>query len=695
MKKVNGSISIYFTFSIILIISVVMSITEIARINCQKLYLQIATDSALDSMASLYHRDLYEWYGLYGVEYRTNDMLRTEYLSFMEPYFTDGTTNLNNWYSAVINEANIDLKYNTLIYDTYLENEMINYMKVKMIGKTIKFLGKNIFIEQENNFDELVNEANGLFEETKKGSIYSEVHDRYFDFSKSIIELEKCANQIKNYIDKVNNSLSNIKNMSTSGSSSNGGNVLKKFDNSIKETDSLLDALSRFRKKMADFRGKVYESKLNYENDKLSNEYEYSEEVCEFIESEFAQFLSYVDENSKMNQEVEQGFILSSEMKIGLMDEQSSIKSYVDELISIEEKIKNERKQRGDDRDNDYIKDLVEERKDTEKDLSDFLKELKNIYKEKKMESIEISTSSVSHDEEVNLLNKLIGFKNGILLNLVLDNDKVDKISKDEVNIKKFDVMSKNNLVSIEKVLCGEYELEKFNYFNKELNEEITRSKSNALEVERLICDKNSDIENLKSTINKILLIRIAMNVLYIYTHPEKRALVREFTMSLFSGFSLLLAEAMFLVVLTAWGTAQAIADVKKLLNNKRVSFLHTDETWTVSLNNIIAVARENIEGVSSEDDNGFALNYKDYLRLLLMIERQEKINGRIAGIIENNIKNKQSNFDFEKLIYSFDVSNNFYCKYFFTRFVFVNPKSVELSNAYNIKTHAYRSFYE
>ena len=77
------------------------------------------------------------------------------------------------------------------------------------------------------------------------------------------------------------------------------------------------------------------------------------------------------------------------------------------------------------------------------------------------------------------------------------------------------------------------------------------------------------------------------------------------------------------------------------------------------------------------------------------MIERQEKINGRIAGIIENNIKNKQSNFDFEKLIYSFDVSNNFYCKYFFTRFVFVNPKSVELSNAYNIKTHAYRSFYE
>ena len=33
MKRYRGSVSIYFVFAIILIISVIMSVTEIARIN--------------------------------------------------------------------------------------------------------------------------------------------------------------------------------------------------------------------------------------------------------------------------------------------------------------------------------------------------------------------------------------------------------------------------------------------------------------------------------------------------------------------------------------------------------------------------------------------------------------------------------------------------------------------------------------
>ena len=59
MKHYKGNISIYFVFAILLIMSVVLSVTEMARINCQKLYLQLATDAGLDSMLSLYHRKLY------------------------------------------------------------------------------------------------------------------------------------------------------------------------------------------------------------------------------------------------------------------------------------------------------------------------------------------------------------------------------------------------------------------------------------------------------------------------------------------------------------------------------------------------------------------------------------------------------------------------------------------------------------
>ena len=118
MKRFRGSISIYFVFAIVLIVSVVLSVTEIARINCQKLYLQIATDAALDSMASLYHRKLYNYYSLYGVEYRTKEMLETEYLGYMYPFFMSEDRFIKNWYIADINQDNINLNIKTLTDET-------------------------------------------------------------------------------------------------------------------------------------------------------------------------------------------------------------------------------------------------------------------------------------------------------------------------------------------------------------------------------------------------------------------------------------------------------------------------------------------------------------------------------------------------------------------------------------------------
>ena len=169
---------------------------------------------------------------------------------------------------------------------------------------------------------------------------------------------------------------------------------------------------------------------------------------------------------------------------------------------------------------------------------------------------------------------------------------------------------------------------------------------------------------------------------------------MRNFTNGLFAGFSPLLAEAMFLVVLTAWGTAQAVADVKKILKNKRVSFMHTDNTWTVSIDNLLEFASGTV-GIDDEtDDTGISLNYKDYLRILLLITRQTDINSRMAGMIEKNLKVRQSEFDFNKLIYAFDVNNTFFGKHFFTNFIFVEAKDVTLFDEYKVNINSYRSFY-
>ena len=694
-NKYDGSVSIYFVFSIVLIISVVMSITEMARMNCQKLYLQIATDSGLDSMASLYHRDLYNLYNLYGVEYETKDLLETEYLSYMEPYFTDGDEYLNNWYIAKIDEENIDLNYSELINEYNFEKEITNYMQYKTLGRVISFLGQEFEILDKDDLGKLVDRANEIFEKTEESSIYGEVYKRYFDFADDIKLLESHAKTIMEKVNVVNTKINNIKSMSTGGSLSNARANETKLNSLMTEITILNNALSNYKNKMDEFRDKVNESRENYLSDKNLGIYKFTDDIENFIESEFEQFISFVDENSDMNKAIEEGFNNSEVISEKASIDVSEISHYVRELESIEETLNYERRQHGEDRDNDYIAELVEERKELQDDLSECLKEMRESYADYKMERIDLVISGNRRPEEENLLNKLIGFVNGGIINIVLDREEINNLNTSEILIRDFNILSEAGPISIEKVLIGEYELDKFNYYNKELNNEKTRSESKDLEVERLICGHDSDLENMKAIVDKILLIRIAFDVMYIYTSAEKRESVRRFTMALFAGFSPLLAEAMFLVVLTAWGTAQALADVKKIMKNKRVALFHSDESWTISIEEILNVARSGLTNDDDEDDQGLALNYKDYLRLLLLCTKQDEVNDRMAGIIENNVKKKQNSFDLEKLIYSFETKNTFACKHFFTNFLFVTAKDIELFDNYKIETSAYRSYYD
>ena len=78
-------------------------------------------------------------------------MLETEYLEYMYPYFMSEDSPINNWYIANINQDNINLDIKTLADNYYLEKEIVNYEKLKLIGKAVRFLGKDIFINGETD----------------------------------------------------------------------------------------------------------------------------------------------------------------------------------------------------------------------------------------------------------------------------------------------------------------------------------------------------------------------------------------------------------------------------------------------------------------------------------------------------------------------------------------------------------------
>lgn len=696
MKSYRGSVSIYFVFAIVLIISVIMSVTEIARINCQKLYLQIATDSGLDSMASLYHRKLYEYYNLYGVEYRTKEGLVDEYLGYIFPYFVDEDMYIKNWYVANINEDNINLDIKELVDDNYFEKEILSYMKYKLIGKTIEFFGKSISINDENDFDKILEESKGAFEDVDKSEVYGEVYNRYFDFVDDIKKLESYVKNVTRAINGVNSGFNYMKSINVNGNENNLKNVSKKSNELNSDLNNLIANLNNYKLKMADFRNVVKKSHRQYESDVSSGKYEYNDDVKEFIESEFTHFINFVDENSDMNKAIEEKRKECDEIKGTIAENNRDLNEFASEFDRIEDELKYERSLRGEDHDSDAIRELVTEKKDLEDTVKEYLKDMREMYKDMKMEDINVRVSGNGHQEEEGLLKKLVGFKDGIFLNMVLSSDEISKIDTSSINYSQFNILSNNNSLTVDKLILGEYEIEKFNYYNKELNDEITRSGSDKLEVEKLITGKSSDIDAIGEIVNRILLMRIAMNVLHIYKDSGKRHMARGFSSLLFSAFSPIMVEIMFLLIITAWGTAQSIADVKKLLSNKRVNLMHDNESWTMSVESILGAAKNQlVSGGESEDDRGFALSYKDYLRILLVLENQSNVDSRMAGIIEQNIKGEQASFDFEKMVYSFDVENTFECRHYFTNFIFINATEEKLYEEYAIKTSGYRCFYD
>ena len=691
--KFKGSISLYFALTITIIFSVVLSVTELAKIHAEKLYLQIATDSALDSMLSLYHRKLYDYYNLYGVEYLDVNSLETEYLSYMKPYLSSSNERVNSFYKARINEDGIYLKIDNLISNYYLEKEIKNYMNIALVGKVIDFLGNKVDINSEFDFNKLTESAKEIYNDTKKSSLYSEINERYFDFKDDIKTLENHGKKVPEYINFVNNKMLTLRVVSTSGSVANIYSVANDFKSVNSTVENLINSLISYQNSMNDFRKVVNDSKDRFERDKEEKYFDINSEVSEFVESEFETFLSFVDEESELNKKVVLKIEESQLFKSIINEYSTTLEYFRKEMCEIEEEISKEKRKKKEDRDNDYIRDLNDELKDIAKDASDYLKDIKDELKDLRIEEFVLVEKTGNHSSEETKLNKIIDFKNGLLLDMVLDKERINSISDKAITLKNINVLTNVSQISVDKIILTEYELDKFNYFNRDKFDEPVKSNSTSFEIERLINGNSSDKNNLKSTISKILLIRIAMNVLSIYTNSSRRQAARAFTYTIFGGFSRILAEAMFLLVLTAWGTAQSIADIRKLLTGKKVKFIHTNDSWTIDLQNLFNITNFD-SNIEYEDDKFPALSYKDYLRILLFITNQSDINSRMVALIDKNIKNVEGSFDIEKILYMYEVENTFVCKHFFTNFIFMRAKNVVLDKEYTIKTKGYRCYY-
>lgn len=157
-------------------------------------------------------------------------------------------------------------------------------------------------------------------------------------------------------------------------------------------------------------------------------------------------------------------------------------------------------------------------------------------------------------------------------------------------------------------------------------------------EVEYIISGNAKDVRNLENTVNRIALIRMLLNLTYLYTDHAKTSAARTVATALAAVILMpFLEEIFYLLILAAWAYAEALVDCKNLLSGGKVPLMKNESTWNLSLNQLSQLQSSQLEGYANQSSDDEGQSYEDYLYLLLLSVPKEKKYIRLLNIIEAN----------------------------------------------------------
>lgn len=150
---------------------------------------------------------------------------------------------------------------------------------------------------------------------------------------------------------------------------------------------------------------------------------------------------------------------------------------------------------------------------------------------------------------------------------------------------------------------------------------------------------------NLKTVTGMIFLVRFVMDYTVSFTVSDVTNTVNAVKSALaFLGpFAFGLGELTRVVM----ALGEAVMDTSRLKNGDHVAFLKNSDTWRFSISGITGTLQTLSfpgENSNQNDDDNAGLNYKDYMRLFLLLVEGDTLAQRTANLIELNVTNKQEN---------------------------------------------------
>lgn len=190
-----------------------------------------------------------------------------------------------------------------------------------------------------------------------------------------------------------------------------------------------------------------------------------------------------------------------------------------------------------------------------------------------------------------------------------------------------------------EKLLFHEYLMDHFGHAL-----DIKTDRSLQYEIEYIISGKASDSENLKWVAYRLLALRETANCLHIISDSSKQSQAQSLAITLSSALLMPEAVQMFHhMIIGVWAFGESMLDLKELFDGKKVPVIKDASNFKLDLKNITNIFGQKYESCQSP----LALDYKGYLRLLLLLGKREDITLNSMELIEANMRKEERYRDF------------------------------------------------
>ena len=571
--RYRGEITVFLSLTILCVMSLMLGLLESARTAGARLYLRMASDSAVSSVMSYYNRNLWDRYQLLFLEYDSEAAIQETFGRYLDFYLEQ-----TNMYPARREKVSLSGVLRMTDEDgRWLEEEIADYMKYRV--------------------PELFASGSGLLkeaEQVKKAGDFRNLYDSCRKSGRAVRRLEKAAREVENSLLEMET----CKNRFSNAASDESASALKRSARKLKKE------FQDFPKLVEQFEQEI--RRLEKENEESGFKTVEDETAAETLGQEISacgEVVKSAKEHLQRYREAE----TQVERNLELLEEACE---YLEMKPDPDEE---------DDVDWDAISQCADE--------------------------MEIPESENSGPKDAK--------KGAVSLN------GIPSAGKHETGSENTGSGEMGILETAEKkLLVSKYIPLYFGSFTDGTGE---ADAALDYEMEYLLSGKKSDRENLKEAVNKVLMLRGSMNLLYLLNSPDKKAEAEALAAAVTAGIIPAQMAVSFLI-LTLWAFGEAVLDVKTLLAGGRVSFWKTDATWKTGLSGLLDQSFLGETAESGQDGR----NYTEYLSCMMFLMDRGVRNFRMMDLIQWNIRMGQSDFSVASCAYQIEIEAEVMQKHMF-----------------------------